>query len=1024
MATVPEHVQRDTAFGFLDRSSSAERLFNPVLVSNAEANTMHKAILEELRRSNSFTFSVAFVSSDAIASLKQPFVDFTGSGRIITSTYLGFNSPESFRELLNLGRLGIEVYVHEDHSRGFHPKGFIFEQEVSTTAIIGSSNLTSRALNQNYEWNLRFSALPGGDIVEQLQRAVSVQMESSTRLSEAWIADYEERYVQPSPGLQAFQTQTIGVRDNHEILPNDMQKEALYEIEKVRADGGDKALVVSATGTGKTILAALDVKVASPRRMLFVVHREQILDRAKEEFQRVLQLDECDIGKYSGRYREFDRKFVFATVQSLGNQEILQNIPKDYFDYILIDEVHRVGAKLHQNIIEHFRPEFMLGITATPERTDGFNIYSLFNYCVPYEIRLQKALEEDMLAPFHYYGITDYEVGGEVVSDISHLKTLVSEGRISHIIDSFEKYGHVGAPVKGLIFCRLKQEARELSRLLNERSVGGKALRTRALTGDDPVSVRESVVEQLESGLLDYIITVDVFNEGIDIRPVNQVVMLRQTKSSIVFTQQLGRGLRKSPGKSHLIVIDFIGNYTNNFLVPIALFGDSSLNKDTIRRKMIESQDSGAVSGLSSISFDLISKERIFKSLEVAKLDDMDSIRRMFGDLNFRLGRAPRLIDFARFDLADPTLIALAKKNYWSLLVYFNEVGTRPSADEYKVLSFLSNEILNGKRPHELLLLEALIENGGRMSIEAFSDLLNSQSAISDPQVIDSALRVLSLKFFTKPEQHKYAIPLVGVDDSGIFLADNFEQLLSANAEFQEHVADVISTGLHVSRHFYDWSKLLEVGKKYSRKDVCRLLLWRSNQVGSMFGYKTDVATGTIPIFVNYKKDEDISAGTNYKDGFVNERIMRWFSKKDRTLNSNDVQQITSNKFSMQLFVKKKSGENVDFYYLGIVRSSHAVPTIQPGDDGRQHPIVTMHLNLDTPVEFGLYDYLTAGVTELADRINMGDSKSQRIDYVHHEPASLRRLDDSEASSGGSVGKESGSADGDEVAQGQNARLF
>ena len=166
MTSIPSDIRNDTAFGFLDRTRNSDKLFNPVLISNVENNTMHKAILEELRRSTGFVFSVAFVSSDAIASLKQPFIDFEGTGRIITSTYLGFNSPETFRELLNLRDIGIEVFVYEDDHRGFHPKGFIFQQEYGTTAIVGSSNFTSRALRRNHEWNLRFSALPGGDIVE------------------------------------------------------------------------------------------------------------------------------------------------------------------------------------------------------------------------------------------------------------------------------------------------------------------------------------------------------------------------------------------------------------------------------------------------------------------------------------------------------------------------------------------------------------------------------------------------------------------------------------------------------------------------------------------------------------------------------------------------------------------------------------------------------------------------------------------------------------------------------------------
>ncbi|WP_019158439.1 DUF3427 domain-containing protein [Brevibacterium senegalense] len=961
MTSIPSDIRNDTAFGFLDRTRNCDKLFNPVLISNFESNTMHKAILEELRRSTGFVFSVAFVSSDAIASLKQPFIDFEGTGRIITSTYLGFNSPETFRELLNLRDIGIEVFVYEDDRRGFHPKGFIFQQDYGTTAIVGSSNFTSRALRRNHEWNLRFSALPGGDIVEQLATAVDAQLASSTPLTADWIQTYEARYVPPqSPA--AVETIAVQLRDDRTpITPNAMQAEALEEIAKVRDAGENRALVVSATGTGKTILAALDVKAANPQRMLFVVHREQILDRAIAEFTRVLNLSPDKIGKFVGSRREIDRRYVFATVQSLGTRATLEAIPTDHFDYVLIDEVHRAGATLHQNILEHFTPDFTLGITATPERTDGFNVYSLFDYNVPYEIRLQKALEEDMLAPFHYYGVTDFEVDGEAISDFSSFSALVAPQRVTHLVEAIERYGHAGQSVRGLMFCSRKDEARELSELLNQRTVHGKTLRTRALTGDDPVPVRENVVQQLEAGELDYIITVDVFNEGIDIRTVNQVVMLRQTQSSIVFTQQLGRGLRKAAGKSHLIVIDFIGNYENNFLVPIALFGDSSLNKDSLRKHMIEAQEVGAVSGLSSISFDAISKERIFESIASTKLDSIKNLKKSFTDLHARLGRAPKLIDYARFDVADPVVVASTRDNYWKLLKTFRAVDGSPTARQSEILNFVTLEFLNGKRAHELLLLQELLRTRSPLTVDSFRRLLERASVRSDPDTLDSLRRIFNLSFFTEGDQKKYGQPIVSWDSTTIALTDEYLKQLSSSPELADHVHDVIETGLYVSRHRYQWDTPLEVGQKYSRKDVCRLLNWKSDQKGTMYGYKVDEFSKTCPIFVTYHKDEDVSASTSYEDKFTNETTLRWFTRSKRTLQSKEVQAITSNSIPLYLFAKKDDAEGTDFYYLGVAASSDPVQTEMPGDNGQSLNVVTMDLNLESAIDPAMYDYLTTG---------------------------------------------------------------
>lgn len=971
MDIIPSRIQQDVSYGFLDSSRPAEKLFNPMLVSNYESNTMYKSILEELRRSRNFTFSVAFVSSDAIGSLKQPLIEFAGRGRIITSTYLGFNSPESFRELANLRGLGIDVFVYEDELRGFHPKGFIFEQEHGTTAIVGSSNLTSRALKRNHEWNLRFSALPGGDIVDQLTCAVEVQLQSSTLLTDEWIREYEARY-EPPRVSQPF----TSVDTASKIVPNAMQTEALKEIAKVRESGERRALVVSATGTGKTILAALDVQSVNPQRVLFVVHREQILDRAIEEFSNVLGLTDADIGKFVRSMRQLDRRFVFATVQSLGSEDKLAQIPPDYFDYILIDEVHRAGAAMHQNIISYFEPAFMLGITATPERTDAFNVYRLFDFNVPYEIRLQKALEADMLAPFHYYGVTDFEIHGEVVSEASQLKTLIAPERVAHLIKAIERYGHVGEQVKGLMFCSGKAEARELSTLLNQRKVHGKQLRTRALTGDDPVDVREQAVEQLEKGELDYIITRDVFNEGIDIRAVNQVVMLRQTQSSIVFTQQLGRGLRKSVGKSHLIVIDFIGNYANNFQIPIALFGDTSLSKESLRRKMIESRDVGVVSGLSSVNFDQISRERIFSAIAKTPLNGVRVIKQSFLDLNRRLGRVPYLLDFARYEIGDPVVVANARNNYWELLRTFKIEDESPPRQEAQVLTFLSREIINGKRPHELILLSALIECREKMDHLAVRDLFIRKGTYCDEATLASVRRVLTLEFFVASEKGIYSPPMVVWGDDGIRLESNFESLYDSKSKFASYVDDAIATGLYVSRHTYDWSKRFEVGQKYSRSDACRLLNWEKNQKGVVNGYRADRHTLSCPIFVNYLKGEGVTASTNYGDRFITENLFRWFTRPDLTLESKEVKQILSGDYDLHLFVKKDSRkDDPDHYYMGPVSARRPFETKQPNDSGGESPIVAMDLELDSSVEFGLYDYLTSTIPGAAGQIDFSHTR-------------------------------------------------
>lgn len=957
MDPVAGQVRLDNAFGFLDRTTDADQLYHPLLVSNRDDNTMSRAIHAELRRSESFTFSVAFVTPNAVALLKQALLDFPGQGTVITSTYQGFNSPAAFKELLNLR--DVRVLVHPSSNEGFHAKGYVFKQGSSTTAIVGSSNLTNQALVKNHEWNLRFSALPDGDIVEQLDREVAAQIAESQPLTDAWIDAYAATW-RPPATRHFLEPDPEPLVPTAGVTPNRMQSDALAQIAQLRDRGERRAVVVSATGTGKTILAALDVRAAAPERMLFVVHREQILDRAIEDFRTVLGAPASDFGKLAGSTRQLDRRYVFATVQSLSRPETLASIAPDTFDYVLVDEVHRAGADSYRRLITHLAPSFLLGVTATPERTDGFNVFELFDFNLAYEIRLQQALEDDMLAPFHYYGVTDFEQGGRAVGDTSGLGLLVAPERVDHLVSTLETYGHAGVAVRGLMFCSRTEEARELSELLNLRRVHGQPLRTRALTSEDTPAVREDVVQQLERGELDYVLTVDIFNEGIDIPTVNQVVLLRQTESSIVFTQQLGRGLRKAAGKDYLVVIDFVGNYSNNYLIPIALFGDNSLNRDSIRRRMIDAQEAGAIAGLSSVSFDSVSRERVFASLANTTLDSIQNLKRTIAELANRLGRTPRLLDFARFDTADPVVLAGKRGNYWQLLWLLKRVEHPPGTKAGKLLSFLSLELLNGKRPHELLLLRALSGDADGLDRDEVRRLFEREGCAADRQTIDSALRVLSLAFFTEAERHKYGDPPVVLSEGRVRFSPAVAELVRRDAILTEHVDDVIETGLFLARHRYRWTGGLEVGKRYSRKDVCRLLNWSKNEQSTMYGYKVDTASQSCPIFITYHKHERVSASTAYGDEFLNESALHWYTRSRRTLRSKEVRAIVHNELPLHLFAKKDDAEGTDFYYLGRARSSDAAQTTMPGSEGAPLDVVTMTLGMESPIERSLYEYLVS----------------------------------------------------------------
>lgn len=392
-----------------------------------------------------------------------------------------------------------------------------------------------------------------------------------------------------------------------------------------------------------------------------------------------------------------NKKYIFATIQTLSRDSHLNLFSEDYFDYILIDEVHKAGADSYKKVMAHFQPEFFLGMTATPERTDGQNIYELFDYNIAYEIRLQDALDNDMLCPFIYFGVKDIEVDGHLIDEKTNIANLTSNERVKHILQKIDFYGISREKVKGLIFCSSKQEAYELASKLN---LNGKTCR--ALTGDDNIETRNEVVSQLEKGELDYILTVDIFNEGIDIPSVNQVVMLRNTQSSIVFVQQLGRGLRKHDSKEYVTIIDFIGNYKNNYLIPIALFGDKSMNKDNYRREL---REPNILNGLTTINFEEVAKEQIFKSITNTNLSNRAILKEAYMETKNRLGRTPNLSDFWKLDSLDPYVFFDTFNHYGEVIASFEKDDQFIKIPELNgFLTFLCKELSNGKRKEELYL--------------------------------------------------------------------------------------------------------------------------------------------------------------------------------------------------------------------------------------------------------------------------------------------------------------------------------
>jgi hypothetical protein len=517
-------------------------------------------------------------------------------------------------------------------------------------------------------------------------------------------------------------------------------------------------------------------------------------------------------------------------------------------------------------------------------------------------------------------------------------------------LDQTRYYGYSGDVLHGLIFCSGVAESVSLAKEFTRQGYPSKAL-----SGNDSEVKRRSVVKNLEKGIIKYIVTVDIFNEGIDIPCINQVVFLRNTNSNIVYIQQLGRGLRKSKGKEYVEILDFIGNYKNNYIIPVALTDDSSYSKDNARA----TTSMEPTIGVSTIYFEQVAKEKIFDSIRQAKFDSMRNLRTVYNEMKKRVGRIPLLQDFIKFNSIDPVILSNKEKNYANFLI---KMGEQINISDYenKILSFLDVELLNGKRRHELILLDLLINNS-EISMEKFDEALIKNHCLNNQEIIESVKRILSLSFYNEnasPSRKDYggkAIVEYNDKNNQYVLNSEIQYSLKKNKDFRQLWIDGIRTGLSRSQR-YDSDKLFTIGKKYTRKDVMR----QSNNITNVTaqnigGYYFNDKYGMI--FVTYKKSMNISKSIQYEDRFLSDRILHYYSKNNRKLTSKEVQKFFTDKYRLLLFMKKSDADdNKDFYYLGTCSYIDSSAR-QENQDGK--PIVSMNLRLDNRVNYHLYHLLT-----------------------------------------------------------------
>ena len=871
------------------------------------------------------------------------------------------------------------MYDSEASDTGFHTKGYIFKKDKTYRIITGSSNLTKTALTSNIEWNTRIISTEQGEIAGDILGEFDRLWNSEYSIGfDDFFEVYKERYNIIKKQREVAASEKIVSLQKYTLKPNSMQEQFIVNLKKMIAKGEDRVLLISSTGTGKTLASAFAMRELGYKRILFMVHRNQIAIQTRKSYQKVFD-DSVSMGLVGDGCYEYDKDFVFANVYTLNKDTHLFKYEKDAFDCIILDEAHHSTANVYQKVIDYFEPKLFLGMTATPDKRDdsleGRNVYELFDHNIAHEIRLQQAMEDDLLCPFHYFGISDLSVVDEEelsrkkLSD-EEFRNLTSDERVKLIIEEAEYYGYSGERVKGLVFCSRIDESVELSKKFNE--IG---YRTVALNGDSLEDERTEAFERLamdekdaEDGRmpLDYIFSVDILNEGVDIVEVNQVIMLRPTQSPVVFIQQLGRGLRKARGKEYVVILDFIGNYKNNFMIPIALSGDRSYNKDTIRRYVAEG--TRVIPGSSTIHFDEVARERIYQSIDKAKTNEVRFLKEAYENLRNRIGCVPEISDFKKYGSVEISKYFDKFGSYYAFLTkyYPDDCHVRLNEHEEIAVEYFSRKLTNTKRIHELILIKNLLTRKVRLSYYRETLERDYRIVLTD-SVMESVVRSLTNEFPKEEERKKYAeCILLKESADGFELSETFESLLNANEEFKKMIVSLIDYGIenyndNYSEKYKDTN--FQLYQKYTYEDVCRLLNWKKNMnAQNIGGYFYDSETKTLPVFINYHKAEDAIA---YEDRFVSNDRFIALSKHPRRVDSSDADHFykrtdedKDNKIYLFVRKNKDDKEAKEFYFLGeIYAQGEPNPIIMEKTKDNAFEI---NYRLDVPVREDIYDYIVS----------------------------------------------------------------
>ncbi len=916
------------------------------LLTNNKNENFYNILTSLFSSCQSFYINVAFINYSGLQllldSLKQC-EEKKIKGSVLTSTYLNFTEIKALKKLQEFSNISLKIF--DSSEVGFHSKAYIFEYEEEYKIIIGSSNITASAFKSNIEWNLKVISKKEEEFTKEVLKEFDSLYKKAYFVDENFLNSYESflknRYKSLSKEF-IFKKQ---------IEENSMQKEALENLEFLRKQKQNKALAICATGTGKTYLSAFDVRNFKAKTVLFLAHRENILNSAKLTFEKLFLNINCGI--FSGNKKELSCDFLFSTIQTMSKNLHIFN--KDSFDYIIFDEAHHISSATFKKVYSYFTSKFTLGLTATPNRSDKENIYEFFDDNIAIDLRLNEAIDKKLISSFHYYGISDILIDykNTNLEEISLLaKLLCVNKRVDFIIEKMLFYGNDGDKRKALAFCVNQAHAKYMCEEFNKRG-----FTSTCLLGEDSIEKREELIKKVqdEKDSLEIIFSVDIFNEGVDIPDINTILMLRPTTSSTIFIQQLGRGLRKVKQKQFLTVLDFIGNHNRAYLVTFALLGKKIIDKDSI--KLALNNNFANLPNNTFISMDKISKKMILKQLEEENFNSFKYLKEQYFEFKTLIKTTPTLIDFIKYENSfDPKNFIDEAKSYIEFVFKAEKKKLDFTQEFLKTIRFIDSHI-NLKRVAEFAILKYLLENESININLAKKQILKYQEKVKEQTIVHS-FRYLSQEFFDTTQIARYE-KLVYLKENILYKTPSFKKLLEDESLKQYIKYSIEYAILLYEKEFgkkYYGLPFLKLYEKYNMKNIallCNLDKIHSSFRGSgQLKYKDDYF-----LFITLDKQNAIKS-KRYNNTFLSKDTFTWQTKPNATQDKGDGEKLIENrkhKVKLHIFVRKFASvdkKTQNFIYLGVAN------TILYKDE---KPI-NLTLKLEKQLDEELYDEFTLSI--------------------------------------------------------------